>query len=218
MATRTANAGVTVYNGVVKIANVAPTVTASTATARLRSGGNQGTTIQNHTITLTSNQEMPSAMSVTAPAGTFTGSWTGTQVSTRTLQVHDNDDKGTFSFADLSATNLAGITQSTITSPSYTIGGFVLRTLTVGSLSRETDIGTSVENTAKLRCSNLSKGLSGSLNFTFVNNVGNAVDTYTITSPSETYNANGDIWYNRDELNAISNTTGTMIIELEELI
>ncbi len=217
-ATRTANAAITVSNSIVKIANVAPTVTVTLPATRLRSGGNNGTTAQNYVITLSSNQEMASPMSVDAPAGTFIGSWVGTQTSTRTLSVHDNDAKGLHTFTGLSATNLAGIQQTTITNPDYTIGGFVLRTLTVPMLSSEVGIGTSVSDTSKLRCSNLSKGASGSLNFAFAANTNPAVDTYTITQPADTYSATGNLWHNNDELNTLSNTSGTMQIELEELV
>lgn len=217
-ATRTANNATTEQNAVVKIANVAPTVSVILPAARLRSGGNNGTSIQNHIITLSSNQQMLIGMSVDAPIGTWTGAWSGTQTSTRTLQIHDNDTKGTYAFTNLSATNLAGITQTIITDSNYVIGGFVLRNLTVPSISRETGIGTTVADVTKLRCTNLSKGLTGSLNYSFVPNVGNAIDNYTITSPTNTYNQNGNLWYNRDENNTLSNTTGSIVIELEELV
>ena len=55
IATRNANAATTTTQGIVKIANVSASITVATPAARLRSGGNNGTSIQNHTITLTSD-------------------------------------------------------------------------------------------------------------------------------------------------------------------
>ena len=136
------------------------------------------------------------------------------------MQIHDDDTKGTHAWGAILGTNLAGIPTTTITGSSdYTVGGFVFRTFFIAAYpNREGAIGTRVVDTAKLRCTNLSKGSSGSLNFTFVGSVADQVDTYTITDPTLTYNANGNLWYNRDLANAVSNSTGLMQIELEELV
>ncbi|MNL64696.1 hypothetical protein D3C87_1889350 [compost metagenome] len=71
-------------------------------------------------------------------------------------------------------------------------------------------IGTKVVDTAKLRCSNLSKGATGSLNFTYQATQSPAADRYTVLTENT--------WYNADNANATSNTGGTMQIELEEAI
>ena len=84
--------------------------------------------------------------------------------------------------------------------------------------NREAAIGTQVSDTSKLRVTNLSKGSSGSLNTSFVSSVGDAIDTFTITQPSGVYNATGNNLYNRDLANAVSNTSGTMQFEVEELV
>jgi hypothetical protein len=76
--------------------------------------------------------------------------------------------------------------------------------------NREGDIGTQVADTSKLRCTNLSKGVSGSLNFEYKATTDNEVDKYTVLD--------GDTWYNCDGANASSNTTGTMQVEIEEAI
>lgn len=211
-ATRTANNAVKVANFVVNIANVAPTITVTTPYARLRSGGNNGTVAQVYSISLSANQQLLEAPLLNVPEGTwldssFSGS--GTTWSRR-LQIHDNNIKGVYSFNSLQAKNLAGIVVNNLNS-TYTIGGFVFRILTVPAYpNREVSIGTTVSNSAKLRCTNLSKGASGSLNYTYQANQTEAVDKYTIN--------NSSLWYNCDGLNASSNTTGLMQIELEEVV
>lgn len=212
---RTANGAAVTRSVVVKLATVMPQVSISTPAARLRSGGNGGTSAQNHTITLTSNQELMEAPTLNAPEGTWSGSWVSNsdgKVWTRTLVVHDNDAKGTFTFNSLQATTISGKVQTAINAGAdYTIGGFVFRTLQVAAFpNREVAIGTDVVNTAKLRCTNLSKGASGSLNFTYQADQTPGVDRYTIN--------NGNTWYNCDGANASSNTGGNMFIELEEVV
>lgn len=223
-ATRSANGAVSQQGIVVKIADALPAITLTTPATRLRSGGNAGTSAQLHTITLTSTQALLEAPTLNAPEGTwadpaFTPNAART-VWTRRLRVHDDDAKGTFSWNSLVAKGLSGELQTTISNGTdYTLGGFVFRTLTVPAFpNREVVIGTEVVNVAKLRCSNLSKGASGSLNVSYQADVTNAVDRFTITGPSGVANPNGTLWYNADGGNASSNTAGTMQIELEEVV
>lgn len=135
-ANRAANDATTVQQGVVKIANVAATITVSEQYARLRSGGNDGTTAPSYTITVTSDQQLLAAPTLNPEAGgskgTFIGSWSGgPSVWMRQFQIHDEDAKGIFTWAGLSATNLAGIVTSSISgNDTYTLGGFVARTVT----------------------------------------------------------------------------------------
>jgi hypothetical protein len=151
-ATRNANGAQTIAETVVKIANVAPTISVVSPAARLRSGGNNGTAAQNHTITVQSNQQLLSVAMDAGASGTFLGSWAGGPINwTRSLQVHDNDEKGTFSFQNLVATNLAGIVQNTINSgASYVLGGFVARTLTFGAFATQTPMDVKVVDFSKL--------------------------------------------------------------------
>lgn len=227
---RAANDTQTIINEVVNIADAIPDINISSP-SRLRSGGNQGTSAQNHTITIAATQQLYSAPTLVADVGTFQGGgFSGGPTNwTRNLQITDNDTKGTGTFSTLVAVNLAGKTQNVINSgASYTVGGFVFRTLTVSTpFSRTTAIGTEVVDTSKLRCTNLSKGSSGSLNFTFkALTPGQApaggndeVDRFTIIdSATGFYDPNGDTWYNLDSANANSNSTGGLQLELEELI
>lgn len=150
------NAATTVSQTVVNIANTPATLTLANPSARLRSGGNNGTSIQNHIITITANQQLYSAPSVDKDTG---GTWStstpvfsgGPLIWTRTLQVHDNDTKGTYNWANISGTNLAGIVTTTNSgSASYTLGGFVLRTITVAAVGWQADINVEVSDYSKL--------------------------------------------------------------------
>lgn len=135
--TRNANGRQTTVQGVVVVADVAPTIDITLPAARLRSGGNHGTSPQDHEVTLTSNQPLLNAPTLNEDSGgdrgTFQGSWAGgSSVWTRDLRVDETvpDEKGTFSFEGLVATGLAGLVQNTINSgASYTLGGFVQRTV-----------------------------------------------------------------------------------------
>lgn len=218
IAGRTANATSATFSMVVWIAHDTPTAVITTPAARLRSG----VVAQNHTITLTFSQRVASP-SLTASVGTFIGAWSTADNGvtwTRTLQIADSDTKGAATFSGLSTTNLANIPVTVITSgASYTVGGFVQRTITFAAwTNRESAIGTQVSDASKLRVTNLSKGASGSLNTAFVGSVGDAVDTYTITQPAGVFNATGNLLYNRDLANAVSNTSGTAQFEIEEIV
>jgi len=220
--TRTANNAVTTSNTVVYIANSACTLAVTEPYTRLRSGGNSGTSAQNYTITITASQTLLSAPTLVAPVGTWQGDGFGGSGATwtRSIQIHDDDTKGTQDWGAISGTNLAGIETTAVTGDSqYVVGGFVFRTLTVAAWpNREASIGTQVLDVTKLCCTNLSKGSSGSLNFTFKTSIVDGVDKYTITEPTGIYNAAGGLWYNCDLSNAVSNSSGTMQIELEEIV
>lgn len=223
-AKRNANGAQTVKGAIVAIADGTPTIVVTTPAARLRSGGNSGTAPQQHVITITSSQALSAAPTMNAPEGTwsdvaFTPNAAKT-VWTRRLQVHDDNIKGSYNWNSFVATSLSGRTINAInTGTSYVLGGFVFRTLSVAAFpNREATIGTAVSDTSKLRCSNLSKGNTGSLNFLYQAALTGAVDRYSITGPTGVANNKGTLWYNADAGNATSNTGGTMQIELEEVV
>lgn len=160
VATRTANNAVTTSTStVVYIAHTAPTLSVTTPFARLRSGGNNGTSVQSYNIVITANQNLISAPSLapdTNNGGTFSGAGFtgGPTVWTRALQVNDNLVKGTKTWASISATNLAGKVVTTITSGgTYTIGGFVSRTLSLAAFANEVTLNTSVVDFSKMTLS-----------------------------------------------------------------
>lgn len=155
-ATRNANNSSHSLTTVVKIANIAPTLEVETPQARLRSGGNNNTSPQNHTITIKSNQELSSAPTLVAPIGIWQGGGFigGPKNWTRSLQINDNMIKGTYSWGAISATNIAGLTSNTITTgPSYVLGGFVSRALPITAFLNTGILNTEVVTYSKMSLS-----------------------------------------------------------------
>ena len=131
-------------NITVFIAHVAPTINIVTNNGtRMRSGGNDNTSQQNYNVVMSSTQRLKQAPTLTAPEGTL-GNFNynaGSTTFTATMGVHDNNDKGSFTYTGLNAVNLANRAQNTINSGgSYVFGGFVSRTVTLEAFLSETDI------------------------------------------------------------------------------
>jgi hypothetical protein len=221
VASRVANDSSNTFNKVIEVADIAALVTVTQPQARLRSGGNVGTSAQNYVITATSNQNLPSAPDIAIPVdGTWQGGGFagGPKVWTRTIQIHDDDTKGSSAWTFVSPPNNGAGTASNITG-TQNVGGFVFRTMTIAAwTNREGSIGTQVVDTAKLECTNLSKGSSGSLNYTYSAGVADVVDEFTITQPTGVFNATGNLFYNKDLANAVSNSLGTQTVEIEEVV
>ena len=156
--TRNANAAQVTIDGVVVVADVAPTVDITLPAARLRSGGNGASMAQDHSVTLTSSQPLLVAPLLSADAGGSRGTFQGVFVGgptvwTRDLRVDETipDEKGAFTFAGLVTTGLAGLVQNTInTGAGYTLGGFVQRTLTFAAFATIASVGTELVDFAKL--------------------------------------------------------------------
>lgn len=163
-ANRAANDATTVQSSLVQIANVAVTITVGAPAARLRSGGNDGTAAQNHVITISGDQQLLSAPFMDPGAGSagvfIGGGWVGGGATwTRSLQVNDNDDKGVKSWTNLSATNLAGILTTVISVGStYTLGGFVPRTIVVPAFASTVQFNVEVVDFSKVQAGNFSPG------------------------------------------------------------
>lgn len=219
-ATRSANGAVTVTQTVVQIANVAPTIDITVPAARLRSGGNDGTSVQGHTVTVTSNQQLLNAPSLSAGAGggVFIGGGFagGPSVWTRTLNVHDNDVKGAYSFSALTATGLAGLVQSTINSgAAYTLGGFVQRSLTFGAFSQTTTLNVAVVTYSKLQAGIFTATNQPALRNAVQGDHSNIANTYTVDS----LNTNPTPLFWNDAAAAASNSGGTaQITAVEEIV
>lgn len=152
--TRNANDAMTTTTKVVKIADDAAALSNTYAAARMRSGGNNGSVAQNHVVTCTANQQLASAPTFDPDTGhgTWIGSWAGgPSVWTRSLQVHDDDGKGTFSWQAVSATNLAGrVTTTLIVGATYVLGGFVAHTKDLGAYEWTLDLGVDYVTYTKL--------------------------------------------------------------------
>lgn len=105
---------------------------------------------------------------------------------------------------------MSGLSTNIITGDNtYRIAGFVRRTITIPAWpERSASIGTVVYDVSKLKCSNLSNGDSGSYNWTYKSTTDSEALKYSIV--------NSNIWYNCDIPNSVSNTTGTIQIEIEE--
>lgn len=229
---RQENNKTTTYNsGVIKIADVAPSISISVPNNRLRSGGDENTTAQTYQVTVTSNQQLYSFnMNAAASAGTLLGSWQGSNNNKtwrRNIQISDSDNKGTFDWASINATNLAETVKSTADSGStYTIGGFVERTLTMSALSRTRALGTDVGDPTKLTITETFRG-----NITFDNTLvdGSAINTdistgvditnkYTIVDSGDPDKVDygGDTFFYLDRVAVNNNVSGTSVITVEE--
>lgn len=155
-ANRAANDADSTSSTVVWIAAVAPTLSVSNPASRLRSGGNDGTSAQSHTITINSSQRLQSAPTLAKDTGgTWLGggfSWSAPATSfTRSLQVHDDDSKGTYNWGAISGTGLAGLTSSTNTGDTqYVLGGFVQRTITVAAFGTSAQINVEISTYSKV--------------------------------------------------------------------
>jgi hypothetical protein len=218
-ATRAANAATTSRDAVVSIANIAPTVSVATPAARLRSGGNDGSSLQNHTITLTSSQQLLVAPTMTEGigGGAFIGGWVGgPSVWTRTLTVHDNDVKGGYVFGGLVATGLAGLVQTSIGSgAAYVLGGFVARTLTFPAFSQTTVMHVAVTTYTKLQAGIFSASNQPALRNATQGNHSDIANTFTVDSMGSNPT---DLWWN-DVAMAATNSTGTATItNVEEVV
>jgi hypothetical protein len=154
-ANRAANDATSTEQVVVYIAHDFVQIVMTEPAARLRTGGNDGTSAQDHTITMTANQWLIEAPTVAAPpagGGTWQGAvWAGgPSVWTRDLQCHDNDTVGTYVYGSLVATNLARRVTTAYTGDSnYTIGGFVSRTVQLAAFANETTFNAPVADYSK---------------------------------------------------------------------
>jgi hypothetical protein len=167
-----------------------------------------------YTVTVTSNQNLNAAPSLTASAGTSSGVWVGSgKVWTTTLTISDTTPKGSAFFSALSISNQALITGSTITSgATYTVGGFSSRTLTFPAFSRVTAIGAYVLDQNKTSCQIVAGNI---LTMYSDNNV--RTNGYYIANVDGTYNATGSYVGLSDSVFAGSNTSGTLQVTLVEV-
>jgi len=215
-AVRAANAATTVGQTIVRIAHVAASVAVGEPYARLRSGGNDGTAAQDYPIYVNSDQELYEAPSLDHQAGA--GAWQGggftggPSLWSRLLRVHDNDPKGAFGWSNLSAKNLAGILTTTITGDAtYTLGGFVPRSLTFPAFSQSTTLNVAVVDYSKLSAGIFTATNQPAVRHTPQGDQGDAANEYTILSPLGTNPQT--LWWN-DVFAAGANSSGTAQITL----
>ena len=214
-ATKDSNGAVTVANGKINIANVAPQASISIvgSPTRLRSSAAG----EDYTVRITPNQVLDSAPSLDASSGAWQGAWTlnGSNWE-RNLRIDDTDLKGSNSFSNMNLPSIAGasLDGAVISGGSaYTVGGFLARTLTFAAFSQYEAIGTSVVDINKTEARYV--GVTPDL--TLRNDTNNVTSSYTITDSGGIYNATGNYLFINDQDFANSNTSGTLQVEIEEL-
>ena len=213
-ATKASNAATSTASSAVTIADTAPTaaITIGGSPARLFSTPS-GT---DYVVTITANQQLNVAPSLTASGGAWQGAgWVGSGTTwTRTLRINDAVTKGNQTFSALSVTGLANVAGSTITSGSaYIVGGFVTRTITFPAFARYAAIGTNVTTITKVTAA-----YTGS---TVLSRRTDTVDTFqsfTIVDSAGNYDPVGGYLFISDSAFAGSNTSGTLQLDIAEAV
>jgi hypothetical protein len=152
-ATRNANNAIISVDSIIKIANVPAILTVNTPATRLISGGNNGSSPQDHTITINSNQNLYEPPTLTAPIGAWQGTgFTGSSnIWVRDLRIHDDDTKGTYTWGSINGKNLSGIETTIITGNNeYILGGFISRDIILAPFSNSTYLYAEVSDYSKL--------------------------------------------------------------------
>lgn len=211
IANRAANNATTTASTAITIANVAPQAAITIGGSPVALLSSAAGTV--YTITITADQYLAQAPTLTASAGTLGGTWTGSGTTwTNTLTIHDTDAKGAQSFSGLTVNGLSNLTGSTISSgASYTIEGFANRTITFPAFAQYASIGTHVVNVA-----NLTVSYTGSTVLTYQTSTAYALQGYTITDSTGTFDPTGDYLFITDAAFAGANTTGTLQLDIAE--
>ena len=101
---------------------------------------------------MTSDQELIQTPNLSAPGGTFINNFSGgPTIWSRLIQINDNDPKGSYNFAGLSAISLSNIEQTSISSgQTYTLGGFVSRIIPLEAFNNESTFNVPVSDYNKV--------------------------------------------------------------------
>ena len=212
-ANKASNNATSTASSAISIADVAPTaaITISGNPTRLLSSP-AGV---DYTIVITATQQLQSPPVLVASSGTFLGSWTGSGTTwSRTLRISDTDLKGAQSFTGLSITGLSSITGTTITSGStYTVGGFINRSVTFPAFARYAPIGTSVQTISKVTAS-----YTGGTVLARQPNTSDVFQGFTIVDSAGNYDPFGDHLFISDAAFAAANTSGTLQLDISEAV
>lgn len=215
-ATRTSNDATSNKSFAVKVVTEAPTASIAFTgnPARLRSDANGET----YTLQVTPNQPLidePSSLDLAVNAGEFSGSWSKSGNNYRRgVKVTDLHARGVHTYENLSITGLSGLESSTITgSDTYEIGGFLKRQLTVPALSQLVEIGTLVSDISKVEAF-----YAGADQLVLQSNVASVAKGFTITDDQGNYDPTGGYLFITDQEFAGANSTGTLVLEVEELV
>lgn len=206
-------------NGAVTTATAAVVIADAAATAAISITGTPSRLIssaagQNYVVNVTPSQVLASAPDLTAPSGTWSGSWTLTgNIWSRTLVIADTDVKGAQTFGPIVLTGKAGVVGSSITAgATYTVGGFAQRTLTVPAFAQIVAIGTNVTTVAKVTARYAGSGD----NLVLQASTANVANGFTIVDADGTYNPTGAYLFITDATYAGANTSGTLQVEIGE--
>jgi len=213
-AVRDANDAHTYRTTTVYIANVLPTIVVTENSSRFQKDPSG----KDYTVTITSNQRLRALPALSAPEGTltgFSGSLPGTTFSA-TITIDDVDTNGTYTWQNLDAENLSGLTQNTIdtsgsNNDTYEIGGFTLRDIYFDPQAIKMPLGTYVSDTSKL--SAVDKDL---IAMTFYSDLNDHVRGFSIVDSGGNYDPNGNYLYWNDVAERENNTTGSSFIRIEE--
>ncbi len=225
------NGSQTTANVLVRVINTEPTATISIqgSPTRLISSPSG----ERYTVVLTSDVELADSPtpSISAPSGLLSGM---VKINSKqwkaTLYVKDEDARGVFDFFNISALSASGEPISTTQNTEYVVGGFTSRDVAIplydstpGSeiVGRTADIGVRIGDTSKVSVSLAGEQLSFTDNtddaqmaFTFVDRHQGFTDPYEQIA---LYDPTGFIFYLNDRDQAGANTTGTMMITIEEV-
>ncbi len=233
---KTANGTSTTVTNDVNISNIAPTVDITGASTRLISspGG------EDYVITLTFSQQLLGPPTIQS-SGDFDagdrGGWSGAgDTWSFTLTIDDADTKGVYSWTVDNVNTLSNNTYNGVTINSgstYEIGGFTIRNVTVGALEQVVDLGVDLTDPSKVnvryagtadlltyRGSDLSqfqKGWSAVDGTQLIYTPGPEpfpnYSNYVFQDPTVTPTS----WlFLTDAFFAGANTTGTLLLEIEE--
>ena len=146
-ATRIANGSTTTIGYIVVIANVPPSLTIAEPSP-MKSGGNDGTSLGNYTVTITQNQLLLLPPTTSVPQGTM-GNFSLASVYsyTATLSVSDIDPKGTFIYGAPFVTGLSGLSTTVfIGETDYTFEGIKTRNIAVPPFASTVTVNASINN------------------------------------------------------------------------
>lgn len=171
-----------------------------------------------YTLTIECNNKIISA-NMSLPNGSqIISKSISNDLITLVIKVKDENLKGEFGFENIIIINASGLITNQIVNNVIDFSGFVKRTVSVAPWpNRKAYIGVVISNVNNLRCSNLSKDEQDSFNFNFKLDKINEIDKYTIVDDNENIDIQGRYFYNCDLENSISNTTGLMLIEIQEI-
>ena len=165
-------------------------------------------------LNTSSNQINPSILTQNT-SGTATGS------NSYVIKISDSDTKGSFAWSG-EAKNLANISTNLISNnPSYTLSGFIERTLECNPTSLGAglvNLGTTVTDPYNIYLENLSEGgtgLNGGVVYLYQNISGNTqlnntfdyLKKFTVCESSGITSTSGDHLFNLDKINRFSNTS-----------